>query len=50
MGKIQNALDEGLISFIEQQKIFFVATAPLSSDGMVNSSPKRQDTSWKTAD
>ena len=40
MGKVQNTLDNGLISFIGQQKLFFVATAPLQGDGMVNTSPK----------
>ena len=40
MGKVQKILDEDLISFIKQQKIFFTATAPLSAEGMVNTSPK----------
>jgi hypothetical protein len=40
MGKVQKALDEGLKSFVGEQKMFFVATAPLAEDGMVNTSPK----------
>lgn len=30
-------------AFIAQQKIFFVSTAPLAADGLVNSSPKGLD-------
>lgn len=44
MGKVQNTLDDGLVSFIEQQKIFFVATASSTEDGMVNTSPKGYNT------
>ena len=40
MGKTFERLDEKLISFIEKQPMFFVATAPLSADGHVNVSPK----------
>ncbi len=38
--KLHDGIDERLRSFIEAQHIFFVATAPLSSDGHVNLSPK----------
>ncbi len=44
MGKIFEALDDDLIAFIEAQPIFFVATAPLAADGLVNVSPKGLDT------
>ena len=44
MGKIFDALDAELVSFIESQKLFFVATAPLDADGLVNLSPKGLDT------
>jgi hypothetical protein len=37
------ALDDKLIAFIRAQKLFFVATAPLSGDGSVNVSPKGYD-------
>ncbi|WP_052868200.1 pyridoxamine 5'-phosphate oxidase family protein [Streptomyces niger] len=40
MGKVYERIDGRLRAFIEAQKIFFVATAPLSGDGTVNLSPK----------
>jgi hypothetical protein len=43
VGKIYDTLDAGLIRFIKKQKLFFVATAPLSTDGHVNLSPKGYD-------
>ena len=43
MGKVYPVLDEALLGFIRQQKMFFVATAPLSGDGCVNMSPKGYD-------
>jgi hypothetical protein len=43
MGKTYNQIDEKLAEFIGRQKVFFVATAPLSSTGHVNVSPKGYD-------
>lgn len=43
MGKTYDKLDDRLIEFIRKQKMFFVATAPLSADGHVNMSPKGYD-------
>ncbi len=43
MGKTYEKLDDKLIEFIKAQKMFFVATAPLSGDGHVNVSPKGYD-------
>jgi hypothetical protein len=40
MSKIFEAIDPQLRAFIEAQKLFFVATAPLTPDGHVNLSPK----------
>ncbi|MQA09091.1 MAG: pyridoxamine 5'-phosphate oxidase family protein [Pseudonocardiaceae bacterium] len=40
MGKVYDRIDGRLRSFIEEQPIFFVATAPLAADGHVNLSPK----------
>lgn len=40
MGKVHERIDGRLRTFIEAQKIFFVATAPLADDGHVNISPK----------
>lgn len=44
MGKIYDEITERLTKFIEEQHMFFVATAPLKSDGLVNVSPKGYDT------
>ncbi len=41
--KVYDKLDEKIIAFIEKQKMFFVATAPLSQDGHINLSPKGYD-------
>lgn len=43
MAKLYDAIDDKLASFIAKQKMFFVATAPLSGDGHVNVSPKGYD-------
>ncbi len=40
MAKTFDAFNEKLRGFIDQQKMFFVATAPLTADGHVNVSPK----------
>jgi hypothetical protein len=40
MGKIYNSIDEKLKQWLGAQKVFFVATAPLSADGHINCSPK----------
>ena len=44
MGKRYDTLNSDLQAWISQQKLFFVATAPLASDGHVNCSPKGADT------
>jgi hypothetical protein len=44
MGKRNEELSPQQIEWIEQQKLFFVATAPLAKDGHVNCSPKGMDT------
>jgi hypothetical protein len=43
MGQTYACLDEALTAFIRRQRIFFVATAPLSAEGSVNVSPKGYD-------
>src|SRR5688572_22836220 len=43
MGKIFDAIAQELQKWIEKQKIFFVATAPLSAEGHINCSPKGLD-------
>ncbi len=44
MGKVRSEIDEVAREFIAKQKIFFVASAPLSAEGHVNLSPKGLDT------
>ncbi len=44
MAKLYEELDANLQSFIEAQKMFFVATAASSADGFINCSPKGLDT------
>lgn len=40
MAEVFEVIDESLSAFIEQQQMFFVATAPRSDDGLINLSPK----------
>jgi predicted pyridoxine 5'-phosphate oxidase superfamily flavin-nucleotide-binding protein len=44
MGQTRTMLDDAARSFIEAQRIFFVASAPLDRAGHVNLSPKGLDT------
>ncbi|MEV0601608.1 pyridoxamine 5'-phosphate oxidase family protein [Streptomyces sp. NPDC050315] len=50
MGKEYERIDGRLRTFIEAQKIFFTATAPLSGDGTVNLSPKGLSGSFAVLD
>ena len=43
MGKQFDAIDGKLEDFINRQHVYFVATAPLAGDGLVNLSPKGLD-------
>ncbi len=43
MGKIYKEINSKQVIWIEQQKMFFVATAPLSGEGLINLSPKGLD-------
>jgi Pyridoxamine 5'-phosphate oxidase len=40
VGTVYDGIDEGLARWVERQPVFFVATAPLAGDGLVNLSPK----------
>ncbi|MHB1710327.1 MAG: pyridoxamine 5'-phosphate oxidase family protein [Acidimicrobiales bacterium] len=40
MGRVYKEFDAPLARFIEEQPVFFVATAPLDATGLVNCSPK----------
>lgn len=44
MGKEYPVIDDEIRQWIGKQKLFFVSTAPLASDGLVNCSPKGMDT------
>jgi hypothetical protein len=44
MGNVTDEISQELADFIRAQHVFFVATAPLSSQGHVNLSPKGLDT------
>lgn len=44
MGKTYEQIDEKLATWIGEQHMFFVATAPRSDDGLINCSPKGLDT------
>ena len=43
MGKFSEAISPAHKKFIEQQHLFFVASAPLAEDGRINCSPKGLD-------
>lgn len=43
MGKTYEAIPPELQDFISRQQMFFVATAPLAGDGLINVSPKGLD-------
>jgi Pyridoxamine 5'-phosphate oxidase len=40
MGKVFDGIDEPLGQWLTSQPVFFVATAPLGADGLLNCSPK----------
>jgi predicted pyridoxine 5'-phosphate oxidase superfamily flavin-nucleotide-binding protein len=44
MGKTSDQIDDAVRNFIQAQAMYFVATAPLAKDGLVNISPKGLDT------
>lgn len=50
MGKVYEALSEKHQTFIRNQHMFFVATAPLSEVGHVNCSPKGLDDTFQIID
>ncbi|MCA9128833.1 MAG: pyridoxamine 5'-phosphate oxidase family protein [Planctomycetales bacterium] len=43
LGKVHDAIDQSLQDFIGKQHLFFVATAPLDANGLINVSPKGLD-------
>ena len=44
MGKLYDEITPELADWLGQQRMFFVATAPLAADGTLNCSPKGMDT------
>jgi hypothetical protein len=44
MGRIHEEITPALEAWLSAQHLFFVATAPLAADGLVNCSPKGMDT------
>lgn len=44
MGKVYPQIDAALAEWIQRQHLFFVATAPLSGEGLLNCLPKGLDT------
>ncbi|RVU25334.1 pyridoxamine 5'-phosphate oxidase family protein [Streptomyces antnestii] len=50
MGKTYERIDGRLRTFIEEQPMFFTATAPLSEDGTINLSPKGLTGSFAVVD
>jgi len=43
MGKVYPRIDDDMRVWVAEQHVFFVATAPLAAEGMVNCSPKGLD-------
>src|SRR5687768_12594575 len=43
MGKVHDEIGPALAAWIQKQRMFFVATAPLAADGLINCSPKGMD-------
>lgn len=44
MAKVFNQIDDALAEWVSQQHLFFVSTAPLQADGLLNCSPKGLNT------
>jgi len=44
MGKEYPEIDQKIAEWVARQEMFFVSTAPLSADGLINCSPKGMDT------
>jgi hypothetical protein len=48
--KLYDGIDERMAAWMERQPVFFVATAPLSGDGLVNLSPKGTRGTFRVVD
>jgi hypothetical protein len=50
MATVYDGIDSRLAAWIEKQPVFFVATAPLAGDGLVNLSPKGTTGTFRVLD
>ncbi len=50
MAKVYDGIDAALAAWIEAQPLFFVSTAPLAADGLVNVSPKGTSGTFRVLD
>ena len=50
MSRALDRIDEDIKDFLEAQKVFFVATAPMAAEGLVNVSPKGLDGTFAVID
>jgi len=50
VAKVYKGIGAGMAAWIAQQPVFFVATAPLAADGLVNLSPKGAMGTFRVAD
>ncbi len=50
MGKVYESVTDEVAAFVDQQHIFFVATAPKADDGLINCSPKGIKDTFKIID
>lgn len=50
MGKNYDAIDQRMREFIDEQPVFFVASAPMAGDGHINLSPKGRSGSLRVLD
>jgi pyridoxamine 5'-phosphate oxidase-like protein len=50
MGKVYDSITPALRTFMAKQPMFFVATAPLADDGLINLSPKGLDGTFAIVD
>ena len=50
MGRVFERIDEDIKHFLEAQKVFFVGTAPMAEEGLINVSPKGLDGTFAVID
>jgi hypothetical protein len=50
MGKVYDGISDRLRGWLEEQPVFFVGTAPLAEDGLVNLSPKGTRGTFRVVD